>query len=77
LPFKCNLQRYTAEMIQLDSEAIGKVRAVPKEVQAERRTLSAEAALAAKRGERDVNAVGLCTLNSFDPYPIAYSLSNP
>jgi hypothetical protein len=21
--------------------------------------------------------VGLCTLNSFDPYPIAYSLSNP
>jgi 2-oxoisovalerate dehydrogenase E1 component len=22
-------------------------------------------------------AVGLCTLNSFDPYPITYSLSNP
>jgi hypothetical protein len=21
--------------------------------------------------------VGLCTLNSFDPYPITYSLSNP
>ena len=23
------------------------------------------------------SAVGLCTLNSFDPYPITYSLSNP
>jgi hypothetical protein len=23
------------------------------------------------------SAVGLCTLNSFDPYPIIYSLSNP
>jgi hypothetical protein len=21
--------------------------------------------------------VGLCTLNSFDPYPITYSLANP
>jgi hypothetical protein len=24
-----------------------------------------------------VDVVGLCTLNSFDPYPITYSLSNP
>jgi hypothetical protein len=23
------------------------------------------------------SVVGLCTLNSFDPYPITYSLSNP
>jgi hypothetical protein len=29
----------------------------------------------ATRGGLD--AVGLCTLNSFDPYPITYSLSNP
>jgi hypothetical protein len=27
--------------------------------------------------ERGFPVVGLCTLNSFDPYPITYSLSNP
>jgi dynein heavy chain len=27
--------------------------------------------------ESDAPVVGLCRLNSFDPYPIAYSLSNP
>jgi hypothetical protein len=41
-----------------------------------------EAAIAEAREENrrriaDQYAVGLCTLNSFDPYPITYSLSNP
>jgi hypothetical protein len=30
-----------------------------------------------RRGAVQARAVGLCTLNSFDPYPITYSLSNP
>jgi hypothetical protein len=34
--------------------------------------------LGGKTGRVDPRgAVGLCTLNSFDPYPITYSLSNP
>jgi hypothetical protein len=52
----------------------------------ERKRLSAERGLL-ERAARDMSAlnakltqklvVGLCTLNSFYPYPITYSLSNP
>jgi hypothetical protein len=35
------------------------------------------AARARPMAEGAAIAVGLCTLNSFDPYPITYSLSNP
>jgi hypothetical protein len=31
----------------------------------------------AMHGDKFVTAVGLCTLHSFDPYPITNSLSNP
>jgi hypothetical protein len=37
---------------------------------------TAEAAAAAAGSDAE-DEVGLCTLNSFDPYPITYSLSNP
>jgi U3 small nucleolar RNA-associated protein 7 len=50
------MDKLPAAMIQLESDAVGKVRAVPKEVQQERRETAVSAQLAATKGERDVNA---------------------
>ena len=50
------MDKLPAEMIQLESDAIGKMRAAPKEVQQERRETAVSAQLAARKGERDTNA---------------------
>ena len=50
------LDKLPSEMIQLDGEAVGKVRAVPREVQRERREMQVEAELAARREQREANA---------------------
>lgn len=49
------LDKLPPEMIQLDPDAVGKVRAVPKEVQQERRETATAAQLAARKSQRDKN----------------------
>ena len=49
------LDKLPSETIQLDPDAIGKVRAVPKEIQAERRQQAMEAELASRKAQRDKN----------------------
>jgi U3 small nucleolar RNA-associated protein 7 len=50
------MDKLPPETIQLDADAVGKLRAVPKEVQAERRKAAIEAQLAARREQREANA---------------------
>lgn len=50
------LDKLPPEMIQLDGEAVGKVRAMPKEVQKERREAAVAAELASRKAQRDKNA---------------------
>lgn len=49
------LDKLPAETIQLDPDAVGKLRAVPKEVQAERRQLAIDAELSRRKDQRDKN----------------------
>jgi len=49
------MDKLPPEMIQLDPDGIGVVRAVPKEVQKERREKALEAEMAARRGKREAN----------------------
>ena len=50
------MDKLDPETIQLDGDAVGKVRAAPKEVQRERREAAASAALGKKAKEREKNA---------------------
>lgn len=50
------MDKLDPETIQLDGDAVGKVRAAPKEVQRERREAAASAALGKKEKEREKNA---------------------
>ena len=50
------MDKLPPEMIQLDADDVGKVRAVPKEIQQERREQAVEAQLAARKEQRDSNA---------------------
>jgi hypothetical protein len=87
LPFKCDLQRYHVELyepVQLlaDHELIEEMHPDTKKALEEKmhkfplqpmpyfwRSLARTRAMQYE--------VGLCTLESSDPYPITYSLSNP
>jgi hypothetical protein len=61
LPFKCNLQRYIAEL-RFEVEGLQRLLEASK----------SERDFLVRRNE-----VGLCTLNQVDPCPITCSLSNP
>ena len=50
------MDKLDPETIQLDGDAVGKVRAAPKDVQRERREAAASAALGKKEKEREKNA---------------------
>ena len=49
------LDKLPSETIQLDPDSIGKVRAVPKEVQIERRKQAVDAELSARKQQREKN----------------------
>lgn len=49
------LDKLPSETIQLDPDAVGKLRAVPKEVQAERRKQAIEAELSSRKAQREQN----------------------
>jgi hypothetical protein len=76
LPFKRNLQRYAAANGPVGGGPLlsPAARRNPAKAAEERRKLWQRLGASSGTGP---TTVGLCTLNSFDPYPINYSLSNP
>jgi hypothetical protein len=80
LPFKCELQRYSA------AEKAESALMEAATIKAEKKALAAHAKLdddnsvsriAQHTKQLNFLKVGLCTLNQVDPQPITYSLSNP
>jgi hypothetical protein len=83
LPFKCNLQRYievcyghALTFPGTASSYLAFEEAVAASVTTAADAVAAGAALTLSPNA-GITVVGLCTLNSLDPYPMTYILSNP
>ena len=75
MPFKCNLQRYNTAtaFVSRKSSLHSQHSLLPDDDTND----DEDAADDGAGDDASADAVGLCTLNQVDPYPITYSLSNP